>query len=395
MRLAFLLPFASTALLLMAAGFSDAATWYVKADGTGDRPTIQAAIESAAQDDTVLVGPGVYSWSSQGTGDEYGMIRIMRDWPRMTIVGEQGAEMTILDGEHQGRIFFYQGHYPSFPGGLTIDGFTFTRGRATQAGNLVGGGFTAHLSSPIIKNSIFTFNSSDQGGAYWYGGWGAPQLINCLFEGNTARYGAAVFMINSPLTTLISNCVIKNNDATSYGGGVFGYNVPLVMEYCTIARNNAPTNGGGMALQNCEPSMVSFCTFYQNQSGAGGGIALMASTDLSVDNTIIANSVSGGAAWLHETTSMTFSCSDLFANNGGNWTGPIAGQAGVDGNFSADPLFCGALSLDFLLKAGSPCAPGNHPDGFACSQIGAHPVGCGGVPVRERTWGAIKSMYSD
>ncbi len=112
--------------MLASVSVSHSRTWYIKADGTGDAPTIQAGIESAAQDDTVLVGPGVYSWSSQGTGDDYGMIRIMRDWPAMTIVSEQGPAMTILDGENQGRVFFYQGHYPDFPGGLTIDGFTFT-----------------------------------------------------------------------------------------------------------------------------------------------------------------------------------------------------------------------------------------------------------------------------
>ena len=308
--------FVAALLLLSIVSISHARTWYVKADGTGDTPTIQAAIESAAQDDSILVGPGVYSWSNQGTGDEYGMIRIMRDWPAMTIASEQGAEMTILDGENRGRIFFYQGHYPDFPGGLIIDGFTFTRGTPTQAGNLVGGGFTAHLSSPIIKNSIFKYNSATQGGAYWYGGWGAPQLIDCLFEGNSARHGGAVLFVNSPLTCLVSNCVIQNNTVTGNGAGLFGYNVPLVMENCTISRNISSSDGGGIALQNCEPSSVSFCTFYKNEAASGGGIALLSATDLMVNNTIIANSVSGGAAALHETTSMLFSCSDLFGNHG-------------------------------------------------------------------------------
>lgn len=380
---------------LVFASVSHSTTLYIKADGTGDAPTIQAGIEAAAQNDTILVGPGVYSWSSQGTGDDYGMIRIMRDWPAMTIVSEQGPEMTVLDGEYLGRVFFYQGHYPDFPGGLIIDGFTFTRGRPTQAGNLVGGGFTAHLSSPIIKNSIFKYNSASQGGAYWYGGWGAPQLIDCLFEGNSAHHGGAILFINSPLTVLVSNCVIQNNSSTGYGAGVFCYNVPLVMENCTVSRNTSSSTGGGLGLQNCEPSSVSFCTFYKNQAAAGGGIALLSDTDLMVNNTIIANSISGGAASLHETTSMVFSCSDLFGNNGGNWVGPIADQEGVNGNFRSNPLFCAPLSLDLLLEGASPCAPGNHPGGFACGQIGAHPVGCGGVPVKERSWGAIKSMYAD
>jgi len=34
-------------------------TWYVRNDGTGDAPTIQAAVDSAAAGDTVLIGLGL------------------------------------------------------------------------------------------------------------------------------------------------------------------------------------------------------------------------------------------------------------------------------------------------------------------------------------------------
>jgi hypothetical protein len=39
-------------------------TWYVKADSTGDAPTIRAAVDSTVVGDTVLVGPGTYEFSS-------------------------------------------------------------------------------------------------------------------------------------------------------------------------------------------------------------------------------------------------------------------------------------------------------------------------------------------
>ncbi len=35
-------------------------TWYVRTDGTGDAPTIQAALDSAQAGDTVLVGSGIH-----------------------------------------------------------------------------------------------------------------------------------------------------------------------------------------------------------------------------------------------------------------------------------------------------------------------------------------------
>jgi hypothetical protein len=73
--------------------------------------------------------------------------------------------------------------------------------------------------------------------------------------------------------------------------------------------------------------------------------------------------VSGSVPWL--------SCSDLHGNLGGDWVGAIAGQNGLSGNFSADPLFCDAGSGDYGLRSDSPCLSGRHPDGAGCGQIGA------------------------
>ncbi len=283
-----------------------ARTWHVTIDGAGDAPTIQAAIDSAGMDDTLLVGPGTYTWSNQETGNDYGMIHMMRGAPRLVIASEMGADDAILDGEEMGRIFFYQG-YTGTMGGLTIDGFTFVRGRAPQSDYMVGGAFTAHLSSPILKHCIFRENTSDRGGACWFGGQGSPQFIDCVFENNTAIYG------------------------------------------------------GGVILNDCYPSSISRSTFYFNESSSGGGISLLGTSTVVVDRTIVAKSIYGGAAAVPGSALLTLSCSDIFGNVGGDWTGPIADQYGVNGNFSEDPLFCSEPRFDLFLRADSPCAPGNHP----------------------------------
>ena len=380
-------------LCFLAPAGTRARTWHVAVDGTGEAPTIQAAIDSAGMGDTLLVGPGVYSWTNQGTGNDYGMIHMMRGAPRLTIASEMGAAMTVLDAEEMGRVFFYQG-YTGTMGGLTIDGFTFTRGKAPESDYMVGGAFTAHLSSPILKNCVFTWNTADQGGACWFGGQGSPQFIDCLFENNTALYGAGVFAINTPFTVTISGCVFQSNGATR-GGGVYGYNVPLVAEDCVFWGNYGASDGGGIILNQCYPSSVSRCTLYSNESASGGGISLLGPTTLAVDRTIIAASIQGGAAAVSGTALAAFSCSDLFGNVGDDWSGAIAEQLGANGNFSADPLFCGTSGLDLFLRANSPCAPGNHPSGDACVLIGARTVSCGGVTVEKRSWGAIKAAFTD
>jgi hypothetical protein len=97
---------------------------------------------------------------------------------------------------------------------------------------------------------------------------------------------------------------------------------------------------------------------------------------LTMQNTIIAFNVSGAAIrCLARREAPVIACSDIYGNPGGDWIGCIADLAGVDGNFSADPLFCGDLNDEepLSLAANSPCTPENNP---SCDLIGALPVGC-------------------
>jgi len=126
--------------------------------------------------------------------------------------------------------------------------------------------------------------------------------------------------------------------------------------------------GGGIAGQgpNCNPTLV---------------------------NTIVAFNTEGGGVYCDGSTAI-LSCSDVFGNGDGDWTECIGDQYGVNGNFSADPLFCGPDIGDYTLRSDSPCLPGNHPDGYACGLIGAFGEGCSGpTAVEQASWGDIKSMF--
>jgi hypothetical protein len=100
----------------------------------------------------------------------------------------------------------------------------------------------------------------------------------------------------------------------------------------------------------------------------------------SIQNCIIAFGPEGEAVRCEEGTA-TLSCCDIYANIEGDWVGCIAAQQGMNGNFSANPLFCDTSNGDFTIRASSPCAPGNSPPG--CGLIGALPVACGVVEVPE------------
>ena len=85
-----------------------------------------------------------------------------------------------------------------------------------------------------------------------------------------------------------------------------------------------------------------------------------------LENTIIAFSTSGEAVYCGTGSTATLACCDVYGNAGGDWVGYIAGQEGVNGNFSADPLFCDSGNGDYRLQPCSPCL-----DAAGCGLVGA------------------------
>jgi len=90
-------------------------------------------------------------------------------------------------------------------------------------------------------------------------------------------------------------------------------------------------------------------------------------------NTIIAVGVTGEALRCKdEGPAVMAQCSDVYGNEGGDWTGCIE-DLEEPNNISLDPLFCSPNARDFRLASASPCLPGKSPCG---SLIGAYDQGC-------------------
>jgi predicted outer membrane repeat protein len=293
-------------LLVSVCSTTSARTWYIKVDGTGDAPTIQAGCDLAQHGDTVLVGPGTYTISAQGS-NQYGMISILRGSADMTIVGEAGAGATILDGQFQNRIFFFQGETE-----LTVDGFTFTAGEAPLTGSFTGGAFAAHFSSPVMKNCVFINNSANDGGAYWYGGFGTPLILDCVFIGNSGVNGGAMYLINSPGNVVVSNCLFEDNTASNDGGAIWTYNFRVSIEGCVFDHNSAAVDGGAVAVNNSYPIPIMSTTFYQNSAANGGAVAVTGASPVTIDQSIIASGLGGAATYVDATSTLTCGCTDIW-----------------------------------------------------------------------------------
>jgi predicted outer membrane repeat protein len=305
-------------------------------------------------------------------------------------------------------------------GTIEITACDFSENAGRELAGLGAGLFLRNSTSATVSGASFTHNSSARsGGGLW--GSGVPvTMTDCVFTDNRANAGGGGGLSSShPLA--ITSCTFTGNRATTTGGGVAANVVEIhdseftdnsatsmggaiiagaspAIAGCTFTHNSASSGGalslwtGSFSLSGCtfaENSALfgaglfaddatvaaTECTFARNAGSFGAGFAFTDSSTAAVSNTIVALSTSGEAIYCENDASIpVLSCTDLFANPGGDWTACIADQLGINGCFSADPLFCHWLAGDYTLAEGSPCAPAHSPAG--CGLIGAHPVGC-------------------
>jgi hypothetical protein len=369
-----------------------ARTWHVSVDGTGDVPTIQAAIDTAAVGDTVLVGPGRYTWMNQGTGDHRGFIRFLRANNGFVFRSAAGPEATILDAEYQSRTLYLQGM-----NNLTIEGFTVTRGEAPDYGDRLGGGLLTHISNDVVRNCIFTGNRAEVGAGLNISGGGSSTLIeNCTITGNVSSNvgGGIGFTASLSVGSVMTGCTITSNQAENEGGGIIVYANIVTIEDCVIAGNHAGQAGGGIGGVQClMPSVIQRCTIAENTAPGGAGINFRNSSVLTLDYCIIAYNNGKGLDFDTGNT-IHVGCNDFFGNTGGDALPSGAIDSG--GNIFIDPQFCGARgSGNFYLQSDSPCLPESHPAPWiACEKIGAFSAGCGASATQQKSWGEIKSLMS-
>lgn len=360
-----------------------ARTITVDANGTGDYPTIQAAIDDANNGDIIELLPGLYTGPGNRDIDFLGRAITVRstDPNDPNIVAG-----TIIDCNSAGRGFVFNGgegrdsvlagatitngYHQSHGGGILCHGSSPTIAHCVFSENLIGGTYWLHsgggicnsLGDPMISNCKFIGNSANISGGGMRNYAGSPVLLNCEFIGNSANQnGGGMYdhhgMYQHGAPRLI-NCTFSGNSA-DFGGGMYnaGSNGDPRLSNCVFSENSAGQYGGGISGEAGSTLTLTNCILWGNSAGQyGGGIGGEAASSLTLANCILwGNTDSGGmgeSAQIH----WGWPVIDYCCIQG--WTGALGGT----GNIGADPCFVAPFGGDYHISADSPCIDAGDPD---------------------------------
>ena len=391
---------AALAILTMSCPDAGAATWNVHEDGSGDAPTIQAALDLAASGDSILIHPGHYYERPVAQKN-------------LTVIGVGGPEATTIDGDGVESAFYITDFAESFVlQGLRIVGSGTDLNFAWPYPALSQFSWSCEIRNCHLESfDVFNATMTDCRviGHAWRGSHGndarGPTIIErCVFEDLRDWDGASGVTIGDSGT--VRDCVFSRCESVGQDPivPVIGYaqGASPIIEDNLFVDCEGPCVGPAEyppLAPRAEPSgrTIGFVTirrntFVGNQPGPLGPWEF-GPVNPFFPGTFEANIVTGSefGVWIPDGVSYEVSCTNSFGN-GSNWTG-FPDPSGTDGNFSAPPLFCDSDQGNYALSSGSPCAPGNHPDDADCGLIGALPVGCGTVSITPQSWGRIKGGF--
>lgn len=356
------------ALTFAALSSAGATTHLVRPDGTGTFPTIAAAITGASAGDTIALADGIFTGAGNRNLDFAGKPLIVRS--------QSGVrEACTIDCQSLGRAFVFQSGAAT---SSALENFTVTHGAEDFGAAILCRAGTA----PRISNCRLIDNALSSGahGVLACLEQAAPRIEDCYFFNNRGSY--TVYLTSGALPSIV-RCTFVNN----YGTGVRADDAVATVTDCRFLQNfgdciylNSATGtltGSVFAHHWNRPvyathsnAQIANCTFVDNDNYSGSVLNYDQSTG-TIINTIVAHSTGRSVIYCYQST-VTAACCDFFDNQLGNWTSCLAGQEGLNGNVSVDPLFCDADHDDYSVAGNSPCAPANS----GCGLIGAGQVVC-------------------
>lgn len=216
---------------------------------------------------------------------------------------------------------------------LIIEGFTFTKAKATGSGNVTvntkpfdrgyGGGLYMHTAGPnvAVRSCIFRENAVNGNGGGLFLVTSSPQVSNCVFLNNQAGIegGGVCAYINASPT--ISSCVFQLNVAVR-GGGLSSYSASSPEVTGCLFTGNAATGDGGGVINTGSSPTFRYCTFTGNQGIYGGAMKNSQASPL-IEFCLFRNNTAtgGGALYNHDSSNPQLTNCLITGNTAGNGGG--------------------------------------------------------------------------
>jgi subtilisin family serine protease len=318
-------------------------------------PTIQAAIDSAWNNNIVLIADGIYA----GTGNR----DINFKGKRIIVKSRNGAAKCVVDCQHLGRGFLFYNHedVDSVLDGITIlNGYpdiTKNPNPLTEQDRDRGAGIYCLNSSPVIRNCRVSGCMTGGGvGAGIFSTGGHPTLENCKITDNSGPVQGGGIAADGGLT--VSNSIIARNVCISDGGAIFAFGGAIEITGSKIVANKTITNeywhyGAGICCGQTDAEVkIIDCVISGNVSAEGtglGGGAYLWDCQLTMQNCVVTNNyayISGGvfhrgvpSAFTNCTFTQNSSAFHGSLNSGGYlyntilWDNPTYGDYEITGDF--------------------------------------------------------------
>jgi hypothetical protein len=378
--------------VLILAASAPAATLVVAPDGSGDHPTIQAAVDAAADGDGIMLLNGTFGGPGNRDVTLHG-----RSLSIYSKAGDPEVVTVACDGKPGEPHRFLQ---VIGGGDVAVEGITVIGGYA--GGRIPGGGgmlITSGASVGVV-DCVFEDNHTAMswdhaGGAVYVDESCHAAFTCCEFRQNSGYFGGAVG-VNHYSNASFEGCRFEDNVA-GRGGAIWGNSTTKIG--CVLVGNTAEQ--GGAIWGNGYNDEVSWgCTYALNGASTGGAIYAQTGYGWPVvlENTVIAHSSQGAAVHADSSVPLQITCTDLYENMDGDWVGPLAPFENLDGNFSADPCFCDLDAHELTVCGDSFCLPAYSPGGCE-ARVGALGAGCpdcgcaGGVATESRSWSAVRGIF--
>lgn len=214
------------------------------------------------------------------------------------------ASGTVLSFNGSGEVFSVSGLTVTGLGGLTT-GINLSAGSLTVnsvwiSANASGSGMYIFFNgtATVISSTITNNNASAGGGIQ---NLGTLTLIDSTVTNNGAGFGGGG-IYNTGTATILNSTITDNETGGGItggdGGGIFNSGT-LTLTNSTVSGNTAAFNvnseGGGVANGGTGTLYINNSTIYSNTAtiGLGGGLQVTSGT-VTIQNTIIANSLAGG-----------------------------------------------------------------------------------------------------